>query len=89
MRSRQGEQARIQNANEKLDYQNRQRAIHYQIRADYLTLILDQLALKNEIRRKELLEAGSQDDAINFEAGKLSQLAYQESIEPAGLFTPY
>lgn len=72
------EQARIQNANEKLDYQNRQRAIHYQIRADYLTLILDQLALKNEIRRKELLEAGSQDDAINFEAGKLSQLAYQE-----------
>lgn len=72
------EQARIDNDNNALNYRNNVRSIERRIRADYLHLILDNLALENELKRKALLEALSTDDQINFEAGKISELQFRD-----------
>ena len=53
--------------------------IERRIRADYLTLILNNIALRNEQAKQAILEARSETNRINFEAGKLSELAYQKS----------
>jgi outer membrane protein TolC len=72
------EQARIDNDNNSLNYQNNLRAIERRIRADYLNLILDNIALENELKRKDLLEGRSLDDQINYDAGKLSEREYRD-----------
>lgn len=72
------EKARIENANNLLDYKYNKRTIQSSIRANYLQLLLNNLALKNEVYHKEIIEAKSEDDEINFESGKLSELAFKE-----------
>jgi outer membrane protein TolC len=73
------EQARITNDSDALNYLKNLQQIERRIRADYLTLILNNIALRNEQAKQAILEARSETNRINFEAGKLSELAYQQS----------
>jgi outer membrane protein TolC len=73
------EQARISNDSDALHYLKNLQQIERRIRADYLTLILNNIALRNEQAKQTVLEARSETNRINFEAGKVSELAYQQS----------
>jgi outer membrane protein TolC len=74
------EQARISNDNDELNYLHSLQKIERRIRADYLTLILNNIALRNEHAKQRILNAESETNRINFEAGKISELNYSKSL---------
>ncbi len=73
------EQARLSHDNAILYYLYEQQQTERQIRADYLALILDNVALQNEETKQVVLKSNHEIEQINFEAGKTSALAYKKS----------
>lgn len=73
------EQARIDNDSDQLAYLKNLQQIERNIRADYLTIILNNAALRNERAKQTILEGRSETNRINFEAGKMSALDYEKS----------
>lgn len=73
------EQARINNDSDQLNYLNNLQRIERNIRADYLTIILNNIALRNERAKQSILEGRSETNRINYETGTMSQLAYEKS----------
>ena len=73
------EQARLNNDSDKLNYLSNLQKIERRIRADYLSLILNNIALHNEQAKQSVLEARSKTNQINFQAGKVSELDYRKS----------
>ena len=73
------EQARLSHDNATLRYLYEQQQTERRIRADYLALILDNLALQNEEKKQVVLQSNHEIAQINFEAGKTSALAYKKS----------
>ena len=73
------EQARIDNDSDQLSYLKSLQQIERNIRADYLTIILNNATLRNERAKQTILEGRSETNRINFEAGKMSALNYEKS----------
>ena len=73
------EQARISHDNASLYYLYEQQQTERRIRADYLALILDNIALQNEETKQVILQSNHEIKQINFKAGKTSALAYKKS----------
>ncbi len=73
------EQARLSHDNASLRYLYEQQQTERRIRADYLALILDNLALQNEEKKQVVLQSNHEIEQINFEAGTTSALAYKKS----------
>ena len=73
------EQARLSHDNASLRYLYEQQQTERRIRADYLALILDNIALQNEEKKQVVLQSNHVIEQINFEAGKTSALAYKKS----------
>jgi outer membrane protein TolC len=73
------EQARLSHDNATLRYLYEQQQTERRIRADYLALILDNIALQNEEKKQVVLQSNHEIEQINFEAGKTSALAYKKS----------
>ena len=72
-------QARLSHDNATLRYLYEQQQTERRIRADYLALILDNIALQNEEKKQVVLQSNHEIEQINFEAGKTSALAYKKS----------
>jgi outer membrane protein TolC len=72
-------QARISNDTDELNYLKNLQQIERRIRADYLTLILNNIALRNEHAKQGILEARSETERIHFESGTVSELDYKQS----------
>lgn len=73
------EQARINNDSDQLNYLQNLQRVERNIRADYLSLILNNIALRNERAKQAILEGRSETNRINYETGTMSPLAYQKS----------
>jgi outer membrane protein TolC len=70
------EQARIGNDTGTLNFNHNLRNIEQRIRSEYLQLVLSNMALENERGQRRILEADREQAAINYQAGKLSELDY-------------
>lgn len=70
------EQARIDNDTKTLNYLENTRLIFRRIRSDYLTLLLNEITLRNENTRKENLQSELEKVEIDYNAGKISQISY-------------
>ena len=73
------EQARLNRDNATINHLFEQQQIEQRIRADYLALILDNLALQNEEQKQLVLQTNHRTKKINFQSGKTSELAYKKS----------
>jgi outer membrane protein TolC len=73
------EQARIDNDSDTLNYLENVRAIQRQIRADYLTLLLNKILLRNENIRRTQLNEELEKLELDFESGTISEIDYQST----------
>tara|TARA_B110000285_G_C15129197_1_gene622340 strand:+ start:733 stop:2082 length:1350 start_codon:yes stop_codon:yes gene_type:complete len=73
------EQARIDNNSDQLTYLKNLQQIERNIRADYLTIILNNIALRNERAKQAILEGRNETTRIKFETGAISKLDYDRS----------
>jgi Outer membrane protein len=70
------EQARIDNDKKALNYLQNTQSILRRIRSDYLTLLLNNVSLKNERIRRKILENDLERLKLDFDSGNISELNY-------------
>jgi outer membrane protein TolC len=73
------EQARIDNDSDTLNYFENVRGIQRQIRADYLSLLLNQILLRNENIRRTQLSDELEKLELDFKSGTISEIDYQST----------